>query len=190
MKHVVLALIMTVSFSMALAGCGSGNGDDDHIKEDARGEMKAAVKGAAKEDIKEDMKEAMKEKGEIPAEAEKIVYAGGRGWGPAIFKHEQHANEYYDGDCHVCHDHYEENLSCGDCHTSGTDAEDLCDEHAEHGCIMRQCQECHVNHGSPAPDGSSCGHCHEIPPYAELTMLPRLLRTPTLPEQMFKNNMG
>jgi hypothetical protein len=186
MKHVVLAVIMAFSFSMALAGCGSGNGDDDHIKEDAKGGIKEAVKEAAKEDIEG----AMKEKLEIPAEAEKILYAGGRGWGPAIFKHEQHANEYYNGDCYVCHDHYEENLACRDCHTTGKDVEDLCDEDADHGCIMRQCQECHVNHGSPAPDGSSCGHCHEIPPYGKAITRPGFLRTATLPEEMLMNNMG
>ena len=161
MKQIALIMVLTFSLGMGLAGCGGENGSNEDVKQ--------TMKEPVNEDVKEAMmeaKEAMKEKPVIPPEAEKIVYAGGRGWGPAIFKHSQHANEYYDGDCYVCHDHYEENLACGDCHTAGRDAEDLCDEDADHGCIMRQCQECHVEHGSPAPDGSSCGHCHEIPPYA------------------------
>ncbi|MBW1742345.1 MAG: cytochrome c3 family protein [Deltaproteobacteria bacterium] len=186
MKHLFLVVILAFSLSMALAGCGGGGGSNDDVREDTKEDMKEH----ATQGIEEHVQEAMQEKAQIPAEAEKIVYAGGRGWGPAIFKHKQHANEYYNGDCNVCHDHYEENLACGDCHTAGTDAEELCDEDADHGCIMRQCQKCHVNHGSPAPDGSSCGHCHEIPPYAEATILPAVLKTATLPEQMRKNNIS
>jgi hypothetical protein len=181
----MLAVILAFSLSMALVGCGGRNESNDNKKE----AVKHEVKEVAKEAKKTDMKKAMEEKPEIPPDAEEIIYAGGGEWGPAIFKHEQHASEYYEGDCYVCHDHYEENLSCRDCHTAGQDVEDLCDEDANHGCIMRQCQECHVNYGSPAPDGSSCGHCHELPPYAKSIIPPGSWRTASLPQQLVSKSV-
>jgi hypothetical protein len=98
---------------------------------------------------------------EIPDSARVIVFDGGAE-GPVNFSHETHSTDYYEGVCLFCHDHESVNTdthwSCRDCHAAGQDREDLCDEYdQDHGCIMAQCQNCHVLEGSPAPDGLSCG---------------------------------
>lgn len=108
------------------------------------------------------------EKAEIPESAMTITFDGGT-QGPVEFSHEIHSTEYYDGICLFCHDHEdvsgETHWYCRDCHSVGQDIEGLCEEVDEdHGCIMTQCQNCHILEGPPAPDGSSCnvvaGGCH------------------------------
>jgi len=132
-RSVVSRIILALFLGIALAGCGDDDGDPG-------------------------------EKAEIPANAETITFDGGGGWGPVTFTHLTHADEYYEGVCLVCHDHEdvggETHWSCRECHTAGADAEALCDEYADHGCLMTQCQNCHLLHGPPAPDGSDCSHCH------------------------------
>ena len=98
---------------------------------------------------------------QIPESARTISFDGGSE-GPVDFSHEIHSTDYYDGVCLFCHDHEsinsETHWSCRDCHTAGQDREDLCEEpDLEHGCIMTQCQNCHVMEGPPAPDGTTCG---------------------------------
>lgn len=107
-----------------------------------------------------------------PVYAETIVFAGGGGYGPVGFTHKKHAEEYYEGDCLACHDHDEGVWICGDCHTRGADAEDLCVETEDHGCIMAQCQDCHVKNSPPAPAGEACGDCHGFPQYASTIEFP------------------
>lgn len=107
-----------------------------------------------------------------PEYAETIVFSGGGGYGPVGFTHMKHSTDYYDGDCMECHDHDEGVWVCGDCHTRGADAEELCVEKEDHGCIMTQCQYCHAANSPPAPDGDACGDCHGFPPYAETIVFP------------------
>ncbi len=98
---------------------------------------------------------------EIPASSQTVNFEGGTE-GPVFFSHATHANEYYDGVCITCHDHEdigtETHWSCRDCHEAGNDIESLCEGgDANHGCIMIQCENCHLLEGPPAPDGVSCG---------------------------------
>lgn len=133
MRTIVSRMILAILLGIAVAGCSTG-GDDDPG-----------------------------EKAQIPAGAELITFDGGYR-GPVTFTHVTHANEYYDGVCLVCHDHEdvggETHWSCRECHTAGTDVETLCDEYVEHGCLMTQCQNCHLLVGPPAPQGSACADCH------------------------------
>lgn len=135
MTSVVSRIILAVFLCVVLAGCGTDGCDDPG------------------------------EPAQIPANAVSITFAGGGGWGPVTFSHETHTYEYYDGVCLVCHDHEdvgtETHWSCRECHTAGADAENLCDEYEDHGCLMTQCQNCHLIEGSRAPDGSACSDCHE-----------------------------
>jgi hypothetical protein len=129
-------VLLTVVLGIALVGCSSDGGDDPG------------------------------EKATIPANAVTITFAGGGGWGPVVFTHAIHSDEYYDGVCLVCHDHEdvgtETHWSCRECHTAGADAEGLCNEYdQDHGCLMTQCQNCHLVEGAPAPDGSACSDCHD-----------------------------
>jgi hypothetical protein len=98
------------------------------------------------------------EQAEIPVSAYTITFYGGFE-GPVTFTHEQHSKVYYGNECITCHDHEdvggETHWYCGECHT-GLDSEDLCDEYSQHGCIMTQCQNCHILEGPPAPNGLSC----------------------------------
>lgn len=97
----------------------------------------------------------------IPESARIISFYGGME-GPVNFAHETHSTTYNEGICLFCHDHEsvngETHWSCRDCHTAGSDSEDLCDEvDTDHGCIMAQCQNCHELNGPPSPDGLTCG---------------------------------
>ncbi|MBW1744467.1 MAG: hypothetical protein JRJ47_13725 [Deltaproteobacteria bacterium] len=76
MRNVVSRIVLlTVVLGIALVGCSSGGEDDPG------------------------------EKATIPANAVTITFAGGGGWGPVVFTHVTHSDEYYDGVCLVCHDH-------------------------------------------------------------------------------------
>ena len=100
------------------------------------------------------------ERAEIPESSYSITFDGGAE-GPVIFTHEQHSRVYYGNACIACHDHEdvggETHWYCRDCHTAGQDSEALCDEDSDHGCLMTQCQSCHIDESPPAPDGTSCG---------------------------------
>ncbi len=110
------------------------------------------------------------EQAEIPASAYTITFSGGPGAPtPVVFTHERHSRVYYSNACIACHDHEdvggETRWYCRDCHTAGQDSEALCDEDSDHGCLMTQCQSCHIAEGPPAPNGLSCGigggGCHQ-----------------------------
>jgi hypothetical protein len=110
------------------------------------------------------------ERAQIPASANTIMFFGGAE-GPVVFTHEKHSSEYYGGVCIACHDHEAvagvTHWYCRDCHTAGSDSEALCNPYdLDHGCIMAQCQNCHLLEGPPAPSGVSCGvaasGCHSL----------------------------
>ncbi len=100
------------------------------------------------------------EQAEIPVSVYALTFYGGNE-GPVIFTHEQHSREYYNDVCIACHDHEdvggETRWYCRECHSAGQDLEDLCEEDSDHGCLMIQCQSCHIDEGPPAPPGESCG---------------------------------
>jgi len=110
------------------------------------------------------------ETAKIPASANTVTFFGGVE-GPVVFSHEKHSTQYYNGVCIACHDHEAvagaTHWYCRDCHTAGSDREALCNPYdLDHGCVMTQCQNCHVLEGPPAPSGSSCGvaagGCHSL----------------------------
>jgi hypothetical protein len=138
MRHPFVTAV--ILFSLALAGCG-GESDPPPVQT-----------------------------AQIPASANSITFFGGAE-GPVVFSHEKHSSQYYNRVCIACHDHQaiagETRWFCRDCHTAGTDREALCTPYdLDHGCVMTQCQNCHLLEGPPAPTGSSCGvassGCHSL----------------------------
>lgn len=107
---------------------------------------------------------------EIPSNDEYIIFVGSL-WSNVTFPHEEHSQREAD-DCFVCHDHGatagDSKWNCSTCHTAN-DPEFLCDQDANHGCIMAQCDFCHNQRGGAAPsigcrgedtDITCCVDCH------------------------------
>ena len=106
----------------------------------------------------------------IPSNDKYIVF-GGALWSNVTFPHLEHSQREAD-DCFICHDHGatfgDSKWNCSACHTAN-DPESLCDQDANHGCIMAQCDFCHAQRGGAAPstacsgeedDVACCVDCH------------------------------
>jgi len=99
----------------------------------------------------------------------------GSAWSNIIFRHQEHS-ERENNDCFICHDHGasigDDKWNCGACHAAN-DPENLCDQDEDHGCIMAQCDFCHVERIGSSPsapaidcsgdtgDNACCIACHK-----------------------------
>ena len=95
---------------------------------------------------------------EISAELSVITYFTNYVEPFVIFNHKDHAADYYENSCMVCHSHIDvledSAWSCYECHESNLTVHDK---------TFEQCMNCHLSLGiNPTPAGPpGCGTCHD-----------------------------